>query len=39
MKEDEMGGAFSALGRDEKCIKISVGKPEGKRPLGGPTCR
>jgi hypothetical protein len=29
-----MGGACSALRKDEKCIKNLVGKPEGKRPFG-----
>jgi len=29
-----MGGACSTHGRDEKCIKFLVKKPEGKRPLG-----
>jgi hypothetical protein len=32
MKEDEMGGACNTHGRDEKCIKIVVGKLEGVRP-------
>jgi hypothetical protein len=26
-------------GRDERCIKILVGKPEGRRPLGRPRRR
>jgi len=34
-----MGGACVMHGRDEKRINISVGKPEGKRPLGRPTRR
>jgi len=29
-----MGCACRPHGRDEKCLKIFVGKPEGKRPLG-----
>jgi hypothetical protein len=28
--------ACSPNGRKEKCIRIFVGKPEGKRPLGKP---
>jgi hypothetical protein len=36
MKEDGMGGAFSTHGGDEKCIKVLVGRPEGKRPLKRP---
>jgi hypothetical protein len=31
-----MGGACSTHGRDEKCIKFLVKKPEGKRPLRRP---
>jgi hypothetical protein len=27
MKEDEIGGAYSTNGRDEKCNNILVGKP------------
>jgi hypothetical protein len=37
IKEDEMGGACSTHGRDEKCIQYFGGKPEGKR-LGRPRC-
>jgi len=33
VKEDEVGGACSTHGRIEKCIKILVGKTEGKGPL------
>jgi hypothetical protein len=33
-----MGLTGSIHGRDEKCIQNLVGKPEGKRPLGGPRC-
>jgi hypothetical protein len=29
-----MSGECSTHGRDEKSLKILVGKPEGKRPLG-----
>jgi hypothetical protein len=36
MKEDEIGEACSAHRGDEKCVQISVAKPEGKRPLGRP---
>jgi hypothetical protein len=28
-----MGRACSTNGREEECIRILVGKPEGKRPL------
>jgi hypothetical protein len=35
----EMGGACSRHGKDEKCMKIVVGKPEEKRPLGRPRRR
>jgi hypothetical protein len=34
-----MGGACGAHGGDEKCIKILVRKPEGKRPLERPRRR
>jgi hypothetical protein len=34
-----MGGACSTYGRDEKCVHILVGNPEGKRPLGKPRRR
>jgi len=39
IKEDEIGGACSTRGKDEKVCSILVGKPEGKRPLGRPRCR
>jgi hypothetical protein len=26
-------------GVGEKCLRVSVGRPEGKRPLGRPRCR
>jgi len=29
-----MGGAYSTYWRDESCIQILFGKPEGKRPFG-----
>jgi hypothetical protein len=35
--ENEVGGACSAYGGEERCIQgSSWGKPEGKRPLGRP---
>jgi hypothetical protein len=34
-----MGRAYSTNGRDEECVQILVGKPEGKRPLGRPRPR
>jgi hypothetical protein len=34
-----MGGACIANGGKEECVRLLVGKPEGKRPLGAPTCR
>jgi hypothetical protein len=34
-----MERACSTHGRYEKCVKILVGKPEGKRPFGRPRCR
>jgi hypothetical protein len=39
VKEDEMGGAYSTNGEKRNAYRISVGKPEGKRPLGRPRCR
>jgi hypothetical protein len=30
-----MDGACSTHRREEKCIQVSVGKPERKKPLGG----
>jgi hypothetical protein len=32
-----MGEACNMHGRDEKCIKYLLGKPEGKRHIGGPS--
>jgi hypothetical protein len=26
-------------GKEEKCIQVTGGKPEGKKPLGRPRCR
>jgi len=37
--KNEMGGACSAYGREERLYRIFVGKPKGKRPLGRPRCR
>ena len=34
-----MGGACSAYGGQERYIRVLVGKPEGKRPLGIPRRR
>jgi hypothetical protein len=34
IKENEVGGACRTHGRDKKCIRILVRKPEGKRTLG-----
>jgi len=34
-----MGRACNTNGRDEKCIRYFVGKPEGKIPLGRPRRR
>jgi hypothetical protein len=34
-----MGGACGTYGRQEKCYRISVGRSEGKRPLGRPRRR
>jgi hypothetical protein len=39
VKEDEMGRACSTNGENGNAYTILVGKPEGMRPLGGPTCR
>ena len=33
-----MGGACSRHGGEARCIQGLVGKPEGKRPLGRPSC-
>jgi hypothetical protein len=35
MKEDEMDKAYGMNGEEEKCMKCSGGKPEGKRPFAG----
>jgi hypothetical protein len=34
-----MGGTYSMYGGEEEAYKVLVVKPEGKRPLGGPTRR
>jgi hypothetical protein len=34
-----MGGACSAYGGEERRVKVLVGKPEGKRPIGRPRNR
>jgi hypothetical protein len=33
VKENEMGSACSTYGEERNAYRISVGKPEGKRPL------
>jgi len=37
--KNDMGWTCSMLGGDEKCTQKLGGKPEGKRPLGGPRHR
>jgi hypothetical protein len=40
VKEDEMGRVCSTHGEEKKnAYRLSVVKPEGKRPLGRPRCR
>jgi hypothetical protein len=39
VNENEVGGACGMHGRREKCVQNSVGKPEGKKPLGKPRRR
>jgi hypothetical protein len=34
-----MGGTCSTNGGEEEHYRFSVGKPEGRRPLGRPRCR
>jgi hypothetical protein len=34
-----MGGACSIYAGEEMCMSVSVGKPEGTRPLGKPRSR
>jgi hypothetical protein len=37
--ENMMSSACRTHGKNKKCIKTVVGKPERKRPLGRPRCR
>jgi hypothetical protein len=39
IKEDDTGEAYSTHGSEAKCVKILVGKSEGKRALARPRCR
>jgi hypothetical protein len=39
VKEDELGGACSTHGENRNVYRTLVGKPEGKRSLGGPRRR
>jgi hypothetical protein len=39
VKEDEMGKTCSTNGERRNAYRISMGKPEGKRPLGRPRRR
>jgi hypothetical protein len=39
IKKDEMGGACSTYGKDDKFIRSFSRKPEGKSQLGKPKCR
>jgi hypothetical protein len=39
IEKSEKGGVCSACGGGERLIRGLVGKPEGKRPLGGPRRR
>jgi hypothetical protein len=34
-----VGGTCSTNGREEECVRLLVGKSEGKRPLGRPRRR
>ena len=34
-----MGGACNMCQGEERCVQDLVGKPEGERPLGIPSCR
>jgi hypothetical protein len=38
-EEDEMGGACSTNGEKRNAYRLSVVKPEGRRPLGRPRRR
>jgi len=39
IEKNEMGGAYSAYGGEERRVRGFGGKPEGKRPLGRPRSR
>ena len=39
MEKNEIGGACSTYGGEERSIEGLVGEPEGKRPLGRPMRR
>jgi len=39
IEKNEMGGACSAYGGQERLYRVLVGKPEGKRPHGGSRLR
>jgi len=39
IEKNEMGGACSAYGGEQRCIQGFDGKPEGKIPLGRPKLR
>ena len=39
IEKNEMVGTCSAYGGEERRIRVLVGKPEGKRPLGRPRRR
>jgi hypothetical protein len=39
IEEGEMGGACSLNGEKRNMYRLLVGKPEGKRALGRPSCR
>jgi len=39
VKKVEIGGAFSTYGERKGVYRVSVGKPEEKRPLGRPKHR
>ena len=39
MEKNEIGGACSTYGEEQRVYRVLVGKPEGKRPLGRPKRR
>ena len=39
IKKNEMGGACGAYGGGKRHVRVLLGKPEGKRPLGRPRRR